>query len=166
MTIIGIVAVDQNGAIGKGGRLPWRYPADMKFFRQQTTGHACVMGRNTWASLPAPLKNRLNIILTRSANVETNGSIMVLRHKAEVLSLKDYLSCDLFIIGGGQTYRDFLEDIDRWIVTEVPLKVEGADTFMPEDFLTGFVASKSLRLDEGLEVTFYIRDGEEVNVWS
>ncbi len=47
MAIIGIVAVDRRGAIGKGGALPWRYPADMRFFRQQTTGHACVMGHKT-----------------------------------------------------------------------------------------------------------------------
>ena len=49
--IIGIVAVDRNGAIGKGGKLPWHYSADMKFFKETTTGNACVMGYNTWLTL-------------------------------------------------------------------------------------------------------------------
>ncbi|HEX8130849.1 MAG TPA: dihydrofolate reductase, partial [Pyrinomonadaceae bacterium] len=69
MSIIGIVAVDRNGAIGKGGSIPWHYSADMKFFREQTTGHACVMGRRTWASLNRPLKGRLNVVLSRSGGV-------------------------------------------------------------------------------------------------
>src|ERR687889_675557 len=64
MAIIGIVAVDRAGAIGKGGTLPWHYSADLKFFKEQTTGNACVMGYKTWASLKKPLPNRLNIPLT------------------------------------------------------------------------------------------------------
>ena len=55
MSIIGIVALDKNGAIGKGGQLPWHYPADLKFFKSQTTGHACVMGYRTWLTLKRPL---------------------------------------------------------------------------------------------------------------
>ena len=63
--IIGIAAVDRKGAIGKGGKLPWHYSADMKFFRETTTGHAVVMGRKTWFTIGKPLKNRLNIVLSR-----------------------------------------------------------------------------------------------------
>ena len=61
--IIGIAAVSKNNAIGKGGKLPWHYSADMKFFRETTTGHAVVMGQKTWLTLGKPLKNRLNIVL-------------------------------------------------------------------------------------------------------
>ena len=53
--IIGIAAVDRKGAIGKGGKLPWHYSADMKFFRETTTGHAVVMGRKTWVTIGKPL---------------------------------------------------------------------------------------------------------------
>src|SRR5918999_795869 len=98
MAIIGIVAVDQNGAIGKGGGLPWHYPADMKFFKQQTMGHACVMGYRTWRSLKKPLKERLNIVLSRKSEVEPQPSVVVVRDILSILSLNDYLSCDLFVI--------------------------------------------------------------------
>jgi dihydrofolate reductase len=74
-----------------------------------------------------------------------------------VLSLASYLNCDLFVIGGAQVFSAFSQDIERWIVTEVPLTVEGADTFMPKDFLSGFKAFDSLKLEENLQVTFYQR---------
>jgi dihydrofolate reductase len=61
------------------------------------------------------------------------------------------------VIGGEQVYRSFLPEIERWIVTEIPLRVEDADTFMPNDFLQGFEASTSLQLEENLKVSFYQR---------
>jgi len=155
MAIIGIVAVDRNGAIGRGGTIPWHYSADLKFFKRQTTGNVCVMGRRTWLSLKRPLPGRLNVVMTRQAELEPLDSLIVLRDKLSVLSLKPYLSCDLYIIGGEQVYRTFLEEIDRWIVTEIPLTVEDADTFMPENFLEGFKPQDSLELEENLKVTFY-----------
>jgi len=155
--IIGIVAVDRNGAIGRGGALPWHYPADMKFFREQTTGHVCVMGRRTWGSLKRPLKDRLNVVLTAGGGVEPPPPVLVLRDRAEVLSLKDYLASDLYVIGGARVYESFLADIDRWVVTEVPVAVEGADAFMPEGFLRGFTAFDTRQLEDDLKVTFYER---------
>ncbi|HEV7860319.1 MAG TPA: dihydrofolate reductase [Pyrinomonadaceae bacterium] len=155
MAIIGIVAVDKRGAIGKGGSIPWHYSADLKFFKQQTLHNACVMGHRTWLSLKKPLKERLNVVLSRQALREEQPGIIVLRDTTSVLSLKDYLRCDLFIIGGRQVYEGFLPLIDRWIVTEIPLSVEDADTFMPEDFLDGFKPYDSLQLEEDLQVKFY-----------
>ncbi|HEX8117597.1 MAG TPA: dihydrofolate reductase, partial [Pyrinomonadaceae bacterium] len=102
MSIIGIVAVDGNGAIGKGGTLPWHYAADLKFFKAQTTGHACLMGYKTWLSLKRPLPNRLNVVLTRRAEVEPGESVVWLRDRQSALSLYRYLNCDLFVIGGAQ----------------------------------------------------------------
>ncbi|HEY0545804.1 MAG TPA: dihydrofolate reductase [Pyrinomonadaceae bacterium] len=157
MSIIGIVAVDKNHAIGKGGGLPWHYSADMKFFKRQTTGHACVMGRRTWASLKKPLPQRLNIVLSRESEIEAQPSVLVMRDRLSVLSLKDYLACDLYIIGGAQIYRAFLEDIERWMVTEVPLAVEDADAFMPEDFLRGFRVVETKELEDDLRVKIYER---------
>ena len=157
MLIIGIVAVSRNGAIGKNGSIPWHYSADLKFFKQQTVGNACVMGQRTWASLKKPLPDRLNIIMSRRAEIEAQENVLVLRDKQGVLSLKPYLSCDLFIIGGRQIYTTFLDEIDRWIVTEIPLVVEDADTFMPEDYLQGFKPYDSRQLEENLKVTFYER---------
>ncbi len=157
MAIIGIVAVDRQGAIGKGGGLPWHFAADLKFFKAQTTGNVCVMGARTWATLRKPLPNRLNIVLTSRTEIAPQPSVLVLRDKLSVLSLKSYLACDIFIIGGRQVYDAFMPDIDRWLVTEIPLTVEGADTFMPADFLDGFEQYDTLPLDDNLPVKFYRR---------
>src|SRR5689334_4505058 len=155
--IIGIAAVDRQGAIGKGGKLPWHYPADMKFFRETTTGHAVVMGRKTWLTLAKPLKNRLNIVLSRDPNIEPQEGLIVLSDVDSVLSLNESLATDLFVIGGAQIYETFLPRIERWIITEVPLKVDGADAFMPRGYLDGFKATDLKPIDDGLTVRFYER---------
>ena len=162
MAIIGIVAVDRNGAIGKGGALPWHYSADMRFFKSQTTGNACVMGYKTWLTLKKPLPERLNVVLSRRQETEPRESVAWMRDRLSVLSLKDYLKCDLYVIGGAQVFEMFREDIERWVVTEVPLAVGGADTFMPADFLDGFAEQDSQRLDDELTVKFYSRESRTV----
>jgi dihydrofolate reductase len=153
--IIGIAAVSQNNAIGKGGKLPWHYSADMKFFRETTTGHAVVMGRKTWLTLGKPLKNRLNIVLSRDSNIEPQESLVVLRDIESVLSFSKSLNTDLFIIGGAQIYKAFLPYIEKWVITEVPVKVVGADAFMPEGYLEGFKRAQTKKLDEELRVVTY-----------
>lgn len=157
MTLIGIVAIAENFAIGKGGKLPWHYPADLKFFKETTTGNAVVMGRTTWASIGRPLPNRLNIVLSRSGSIEPQPGVILLRSKEEVLSLAGYLKCDVFIIGGAQTYQNFADVIDKWIVTEIPETVEDADVFMPRDFIDGFDESERRELGEGLTVRTFRR---------
>ena len=155
--IIGIAAVDRKDAIGKGGKLPWHYSADMKFFRETTTGHAVVMGRKTWLTLGKPLKNRLNIVLSRDPSIDPQESLLVLTDIDSVISLNNSLATDLFVIGGAQIYTAFLSHIEKWIITEVPLTVSGADTFMPEGYLEDFKSVDSKSLDEGLVVKFYER---------
>lgn len=157
MAITGIVAVDRNLAIGKGGQLPWHYSSDLKFFRRQTSGHACVMGYKTWLTLKKPLPGRLNLVLSRRSEIAPQSSVVALRDKLEVLSLVPYLSCDLFVIGGRQIYETFLAEITRWVVTEIPLSIEGADTFMPANFLDGFTSGEAVSLEEGLTARFYER---------
>jgi dihydrofolate reductase len=157
MAIIGIVAVDRAGAIGKGGALPWHYAADLRFFREQTTGNACVMGYRTWASLKKPLPNRLNVVLTRRAEVEPRESVLWVRDRESVLSLYDYLKCDLYVLGGAQVFELFRERIDRWLVTRIPLTIEDADTFLPAGLLEGFRPHDSRDLGDDLKVTYYER---------
>ncbi|HEU4507703.1 MAG TPA: dihydrofolate reductase, partial [Pyrinomonadaceae bacterium] len=152
-----IAAVDRKGAIGKGGKLPWHYPADMKFFKETTMGHAVVMGRKTWVTIGKPLKNRLNIVLSRDPNIEPDESLVVLTDIESVLSFNNSLTTDLFVIGGAQIYEAFLPHIEKWIITEVPLTVSGADTFMPKGYLDEFKSADSKTLDEGLLVRFYSR---------
>jgi dihydrofolate reductase len=155
--IIGIVAVDRNGAIGKGGRLPWHYSADMKFFRETTTGNTCVMGHKTWLTLGRPLKDRLNIVLTRQSEIERHDLLIPLRDERSVLLLSRYLAGDLFVIGGARVYETFVPYIEKWIVTEVPVVVKDADTFVPEGYLEGFEKTGSRQLDDELVVKVYER---------
>ena len=155
--IIGIAAVDRKGAIGKGGKLPWHYSADMKFFRETTTGHAVVMGRKTWLTIGKPLKNRLNIVLSRDSNIEPQESLLVLSDIDSVISFSASITTDLFVIGGAQIYQAFLPHIEKWIITQVPLTVSGADAFMPKGYLEGFKEVDSKSLDDKLVVKYFIR---------
>lgn len=157
MAIIGIVAVAENLAIGKDGKLPWHYPADLKFFKETTTGNAVVMGMNTYRSIGRPLPNRLNIVLSRSAQIDRAENLIFLRSEKEALDLAKYLNCDLFVIGGSKTYAEFAERMDAWLVTRVPVTVENADVYMPDNFLQGFQSVDSNQLGDGLIVETYRR---------
>jgi dihydrofolate reductase len=83
--------------------------------------------------------------------------VLVLRDVASVLEKAKELAGDLFVIGGAQVYQSFLPHLDKWIVTEVPLTVEGADTFVPQDYLEGFIPTEERDLGEHLRVVFYDR---------
>jgi dihydrofolate reductase len=148
--IIGIVAIAKNYAIGNAGKLPWEYPADIEFFKETTTGHAVVMGANTWRSIGRPLKDRLNVVLSGSSSVTPPAEVIRLATKEEVLDLARYLNRHVFIIGGAQIYAEFADKIERWIVSFIPEEILDADTFMPRDFLSGFETGETVDLGEGL----------------
>ena len=152
MAIIGIVAISKNYAIGRDGKLPWHFAADLKFFKETTTGNAVVMGANTWRSIGKPLPNRLNVVLSGSSSVTPPAEVMRLGEKDEVIDLAQYLNRDMYVIGGARVYADFADVIEKWIVTEVPLTVDDADTFMPTDFLDEFELDETRDLGDGLHV--------------
>jgi len=116
-----------------------------------------VMGRKTWLTIGKPLKNRLNIVLSRDTDIEPQESLIVFSDIESVLSFNKSLSTDLFVIGGAQIYEAFREHIEKWIITEVPLVVPGADAFMPKGYLEGFEVVDSKSLEEDLIVKFYER---------
>lgn len=157
MKIIGIVAVAKNFAVGKNGKLPWHHSADLKFFKQTTAGHTVAMGFNTWKSIGKALPNRLNIVLSRREIVESQPNVLLLRSRDEVSALAKYLNCDLFIIGGAQTYANFADEIEKWIVTTVPDEAGDADTFMSRNFLNGFQKIETTNLEGDLTVDIYER---------
>ena len=157
MAIIGIVAVAENLAIGKGGKLPWHYPADLKHFKQTTTGNAILMGSNTWRSIGKPLSNRLNIVLSRRAQLDSDDNLLFLRNVSEAADLSKFLRGDLYVIGGAHIYEAFAPLIDSWIVTEIPETVENADVFMPANYLESFKLAEAEELDGGLVVRRYER---------
>ncbi|HKP67766.1 MAG TPA: dihydrofolate reductase [Pyrinomonadaceae bacterium] len=156
--IIGIVAISKNFAIGKDGKLPWHYPADLKFFKNTTTGNAIVMGWNTWESIGKPLPNRTNIVLSRSRQIDDQPDVKLVRDVKDVISFADSFAGDVFIIGGAKTFEAFTDLIEKWYVTEVPVKIEDADVFMPRNFLDGFTARDETDLGDGLRVKVFQRE--------
>jgi dihydrofolate reductase len=150
--IIGIIAISKNYAIGRGGKLPWHYSADLKFFKQTTMEHAVVMGSKTWQSIGKPLPGRTNIVLSRSNDLELPDGVHLFSTIDEVLDFDEGFARDVFIIGGAGVYSSFADTIDRWIVTEIPETIEDADTFMPRDFLDAFDHGDTIELDDELSV--------------
>lgn len=143
-----IVAVDKNWAIGCDNKLLVSIPADMKFFRETTSGHVVVMGRKTLETFPngLPLKNRTNIVLT--ANKDYNGKGAIVVHSMDELmeELKKYDGDDIYVVGGGKIYEQMLPYCDTVHVTKIDHAYE-ADTWFP-----------NLDEDEAWEVT---ADSEE-----
>ena len=115
------------------------------------------MGLHTWQAIGKPLPERLNIVLSRTAHIEQQPNVLLLRSREETLALSKYLNCDIYIIGGAKTYENFADVVDKWIVTSVPLSIEDADTFMPQDFLDGFASASQTELGEGLVAREFIR---------
>ena len=125
-----IVCVSENFGIGLNNELLFSLPPDMKFFRETTSGKVVVMGRGTLDSFPGgrPLKNRINIVLTRDRNFIREGAV-VCHSTEEVLDyVKQFDSDDVFVIGGGQIYEMFRPYCDEALVTKVMEKAE-CDTF-------------------------------------
>jgi dihydrofolate reductase len=124
-----ILHADREWGIGKNNSLMFSIPADMKFFRETTTGNVVVMGANTLKSFPnaKPLKNRVNIVLSRS--MEKRDDCIVVRSLEELFSvLKEYSEKQVYVIGGACIYKLLLPYCDEVIVTKVDA-VGGADTF-------------------------------------
>ena len=157
MGIIGIVATARNLAIGKNGKLPWHYPADLKHFKSATMGNVVAMGSNTWRSIGKTLSGRLNVVLSRRAQIDSAHDLLFLRSEMEVVDLAKYLSGDLYVIGGSAIYRAFAPHIDSWLVTEIPETIDRADVFMPEDYLYGFTETAAREIGDGLLVKKYER---------
>ena len=122
-----VVARADNGAIGKGGTLPWRLPADMRHFKALTTGTAMVMGRRTFDSLPGPLPGRRHIVLTRDESWSAPGA-EVARSPEEALALAG--AEPVSVIGGAEIIALFLSRADSVELTEVHAEF-AADTFVP-----------------------------------
>ena len=127
-----IVAVDKNWGIGCGNRLLVSIPADMKFFRETTTGKVVVMGRKTLESFPGgqPLKNRTNIVLTSDKNYKVKNAIVVTNVEELLEELKKYDEEEIFVIGGESVYRQLLPYCKTAHVTKIDHAFE-ADTFFP-----------------------------------
>lgn len=127
-----IAAVDRNWAIGLNNKLLVRIPEDQKFFRETTTGKVVVMGRKTLESFPGgqPLKNRVNIVLTRDENYQAKDATVVYSLEELFEELKQYRSEDIYIIGGESIYRQLLDYCDVAHITKIDYAYE-ADSWFP-----------------------------------
>ena len=128
-----IVAVDAKWGIGKDGDLLHPISADLKYFRQKTTGNVLVMGRKTLESFPnkKPLPNRVNVVLTTNKNYEAEGVVFCydLADLPEVL--KPYEDKQIFVYGGGTIYEQLLPQCETAYVTKIYASYE-ADTVFPD----------------------------------
>lgn len=123
-----IVAVANNNAIGGNNQLLWHISADLKRFKAITSGHAIVMGRKTYESIGRPLPNRQNIVITRNRELTLPGADVV---ESVVAAKAVATGEELFIIGGGEIYRQTMVLADRIYLTRIWADYK-ADTFFPE----------------------------------
>lgn len=130
--VVLVVAVAKNGVIGRDNQLVWQIPEDMQHFKELTLGHAVLMGRKTWESLPPrfrPLPGRRNIVVTRQAGYAADGAA-VAHSLDEALALAGGDEC-ICVIGGAEIYAQSLPIADRLEITEVDLEPEGDAWFPP-----------------------------------
>lgn len=127
MLISLIVAASENNVIGQDGDLPWRLPDDMAFFRRSTLGHPVIMGRRTWDTLPKPLDQRVNIVLSRQPDLDAEGATLVQTPEQAIEACNDAEDC--FVIGGGEIYRLFLSQAEQVLLTRVHAVVDGDARF-------------------------------------
>lgn len=130
MTLSIIVAIASDGAIGRANDLLWHLPADLKRFKELTTGHTILMGRKTFESLPrGPLPNRRNIIISRSLPAQPGAEVYPTIQQAMEACASDE---EVFIIGGGEIYRQLLPNTERIYLTRVQASFPDAEVFFPE----------------------------------
>lgn len=139
-----IAAIGKNNELGKSNALLWHLPADLKHFKEITTLHPVIMGRITFESIGRPLPNRRNIVITRNVNYKRDlpaveGLSAEMAKKVElVYSLNEALDLfpdqneEIFIIGGGELYRQTMPIADKLYITRIDAENKDADTFFPE----------------------------------
>ena len=128
-----IAAVAENGVIGRDGDMPWYLPTDFKFFKAKTMGCPMIMGRRTFQAIGRPLPGRLNLVVTRDETFQSEG-IETASTLAEALNLahdwaETHDAGEVFVIGGGDIYRQTMERADRVYLTRVHMAPEGETTF-------------------------------------
>ena len=144
MILSHIAAISQNKVIGADGDLPWDIPEDMKFFREKTSGHIIVMGRKTFESFPKPLKNRLHVVITRQKDYQVPEGVKVFQDISKAIDFcktqTDQWGKEVFIIGGGEIYKQTLEQADQLYLTMIHQDFNG-DAKYPE-FEDQFIISE------------------------
>lgn len=164
-----IVAVDKNWAIGKNGTMMWNIPEDMKFFRTTTKDSVVIMGRKTLESFPGkkPLKNRMNIVITRDKNYTVDGEAIVVNSVQEAVKRAQQVEDkEVFVIGGETIYRAMLDYCDTAYITKIDNAYD-ADTYFPnldkmEDWQCSYQGEELDSNGVKFRFTTYIRKQAEI----
>ncbi len=125
-----IVAASTNNAIGKNNQLLWHLPNDMKFFKNSTWGMPVIMGRKTFEAVNKPLPGRINIVITKQPNWNAEGAVVATDLNNALKKAAETNCKELFIIGGGEIYKQAIEIADKIYLTRVHANIDG-DTFFP-----------------------------------
>jgi dihydrofolate reductase len=167
MKISLIVAVAENGVIGRNNDLPWHLPKDMKYFRDTTMGHCVIMGRKNYDSIPLkyrPLEGRTNIIVTRQKDFKAEGCIVVnsVEDALEVARKKN--EAEVFVIGGAEIFKHTTDIADKIYYTRIYNSFEG-DVYFPELDLSKWklVSKKDVSADEKNKFPFSFCVYEKTN---
>lgn len=153
-----IACVGKNRELGKKGNLIFHIKDDMKFFRETTTGHKVVMGRKTWESLPFKLPNRVNIVVSSK---DFEGPDEIVHDISEFIDENKDTDEEIFVIGGGRIYTEFLPATKKIYLTEVEAEDLKADVFFPEFDKNKFekqVIKKGKEDDLTFEISLYQRN--------
>ena len=170
MRICTIAAVARNGIIGKDNDLVWSLPDDMKFFMETTKGHVVITGRKNYESIPKkyrPLQGRTNVVVTRNRNYKAEGAVVVHDLESAIAFARASEETECFIIGGGQIYRQALDDglVDTQYITHVHAEPDG-DAHYPTEAWRGWTSqelgrhSGDERHDHAFIITRYDRPEE------
>ncbi len=161
MILSHIVAVSENNAIGVKNGLPWSIPEDLKFFKKKTLNSVIIMGRKTYESIGRPLPQRTTIVISKSARVGSYPEGVFVAPSIEEAIAKAILVAEqqnqeeVFIVGGGEIYRQSIDFVDKVYLTRVHTQVE-ADAYYPELSLEKFkLVAENPSKDNQYTYTFY-----------
>ena len=131
MKIHVIAAIAENNAIGKDNQLLWHIKDDLQLFKKTTLNHVIIMGRKSYESIGRPLPKRTNVVVTRKRDYQPEG-LLVFNSLNNAFAHFEKLGEDVFVIGGGEIYRQSVDDAHELHISHVDTSVEDADTFFPK----------------------------------
>lgn len=154
-----IAAIAKNRVIGRDNQLPWHLPADLKHFKALTLGKPIIMGRKTWDSLGRPLPGRLNLVVTRQADLHLEGAevfttLEAALERAQAWALAEKAE-EVMLIGGAQLYQMGLSQADRLYLTRVLISPQG-DAYFPEVNEADWHLSSAIEHAESVETPGYV----------
>ncbi len=144
-----IVAASENNVIGSKNELPWNLPNDFKYFKNKTWGMPVIMGRNTYEALKKSLPGRMNIVITKKKDWHPEEVLVVNNIESAIEKAEESDAKEIFIIGGGEIFKQTMDKVSRIYITRVHTKVDG-DTFYPKinDAVWTKISSKSFTADD------------------